>query len=301
MMTAGPGLALAMYRRCRAALAVCASLAAAVALNLGGAPMTPAWAAGAQECFPPPTSCRISSHFGNRFHPVRHEWRLHKGTDFACPTGTPLVSVEDGIVSRASYDVGGGNFVVVRGKSGREFKYLHMSHFAESAARMLVVQVGTMVGNSGNTGKWTTGPHLHFEAWVGGTPMDAEKFICGASPAPAEDMGESMHENPASGTDKPSDGPEPQLGLDESLYAILDNIVSSRSLNPDYASQLSTLSRQRLYAELSYMEAASLRLAAEKRSSKERVEVMFALRHVLLGEKLLQPQIQAARATALTR
>lgn len=259
-------------------------------------------ARAAEGCFPPPASCKVTSHFGMRFHPTEKEWRIHKGTDFGCPIGTPLSSVESGTVLRAVRDVGGGNVVVVRGSSGRDFKYMHMSHFSDSAARLSAVNQGALVGNSGNTGKWTTGPHLHFEAWRATTPVDPEKFICGAAPRTDEEMGEpSSHEVPGSGSaQKPGTAGVPDQP-DGSLFEVMDNIIGVRALNPDYAYQLATLSRERLYAELAYLEAASLRIQAEKAAAKERMEVMLALRQVLLAEKVLKPALIQARNRVLAQ
>lgn len=256
--------------------------------------------AHAESCITPPASCRVTSQFGNRLHPVQKKWKLHRGTDYGCGIGTPLVSVENGAVARASFDTGGGNFVVLRGSSGREFKYLHLSRFSDVSARMQPVSRGLVVGNSGNTGKWTTGPHLHFEAWRGGVPIDPQSLMCsGESPPPAEDVGDTPHDNPAEGSDEP-EMVQPEIG-DGSLFSMIENIVGAKALNPDYPAQLAKLGKERLYAELAYLDAASLRLNAEKRASLERIEVMKALRQILLVESHLKPELSKAKANAMRK
>lgn len=256
--------------------------------------------AKANTCITPPASCRVTSKFGNRFHPVQKKWKLHRGTDYGCGVGTPLVSVENGAVARASFDTGGGNFVVLRGTSGREFKYLHLLRFSDVAARMQPVSRGLVVGASGNTGKWTTGPHLHFEAWSAGTPIDPESLMCnGQSQPPAQDVGDPPHDNPAQGSDQP-EVYQPDLG-DGSLFSLIENIVGAKALNPDYPAQLATLGKERLYSELAYLDAASLRLNAERRASLERIEVMKALRQILMVEAHLKPQLSKARADAMRK
>ena len=79
------------------------------------------------------------------------------------------------------------------------------------------------------------------------------------------------------------------------------NVIATRALNPDYPMQLAMLPEVRLYGELAYLEAASLRLEVAKREFRERVEAMFALRHVLLAERVLQPDLNRARAAIAAR
>lgn len=256
--------------------------------------------AQASTCITPPASCRVTSKFGNRLHPVQKKWKLHRGTDYGCGIGTPLISVENGAVVRASFDTGGGNFVVLRGTSGREFKYLHLSRFSDAAARMQPLTRGLVVGNSGNTGKWTTGPHLHFEAWSGGTPIDPQSLMCtGDEQPPAEDVGDTPHDNPAEGSDEP-EVHQPELG-DGSLFSMIENIVGAKALNPDYPAQLAKLGKERLYSELAYLDAASLRVNAEKRASLERIEVMKALRQILMVEANLKHELSKAKANAMRK
>lgn len=259
----------------------------------------------AQSCIPAPAQCYVSSKFGPRFHPVLKVWKMHRGTDFACAIGTPLSAVEAGRVSGAFSHHGGGNVVVLNGSSGRKFKYLHMLRFSEASANLAGLPVGGAVGVSGNTGKWTTGPHLHFEAWEGDRPVDPERLLCGGRPSADEsDMGDlPAHDSPSDGAataaaaaNAPIQTPE----LDGSLLEMYDQIINSRTLNPDYPGQLSTLSKERLYAEIAFLETASLKLSHEKKQITDRIEVMNALRQILMANKGLRPNLSEQRRRALS-
>lgn len=121
---------------------------------------------------------RISSPFGYRTHPVLGTKRFHNGTDLAVPTGTPLLAVNRGVVSRARRDSICGNYVKLNYGFGIESTYCHMSKIGvEKGARVKRTQE---VGLSGATGR-VTGPHLHYILRVNGDPVDAEMY--GASPS----------------------------------------------------------------------------------------------------------------------
>ena len=128
-------------------------------------------------------SSKVSSHYGERVHPKTGVRKVHAGTDFACSVGTPAKAAEAGAIARSGFDIGGGNYVVIAGSSGREFKYLYLSRLDASAARMqppAAVQVIAYTGNTGNTGAWTTGPHLHFEVWPSkAQSTNGEPLMCG--------------------------------------------------------------------------------------------------------------------------
>lgn len=262
--------------------------------------------AEAAACIPPPTGCSISSHYGNRMHPTKHINSLHSGTDFACGIGTPAKAVEPGVIIDTGFDYGGGNHVYYMGFSGREFKYFHLSRFMTAAARMQPVSAGQVIAYTGNTGAWTTGPHVHFEVWLDRThSTNAEPLLCGGTAAPGggldgEDPAELPMSVPGSGLEG-GPGPATPMGLDGSLESVMANIIATRALNPDYSTQLATLPAVRLYGELAYIEAASLRLEIARQESRERVEAMLALRHVLLGEQVLQPTLNRARSLATAR
>ena len=256
----------------------------------------------AESCITPPSSCRVTDVFGYRVHPKGAGWKLHKGADYGCPIGTPMLTVENGNVLRADFQDLGGNFVVMQGVTGRQFKYLHLSRHSEAARQLQTVVRGSVIANSGNTGRYTTGPHLHFEAWSGGKPVDPEKLMCrgGKEPPAEKDVGDSSHENPAEEPIAQGEIPQPDLG-DGSLFDMIYNMVGAKALNPDYPAQLARMGKERLYSELAYLEAASLRLNAEKRGSLERIEVMNALRQILLVESHLKPELSKAKANAMRK
>ena len=94
----------------------------------------------------------------------------HNGTDFEAVEGTRVLAACDGVVSRTYESYGGGKTVVIDHGNGEETYYLHLSAFACSPDD--VVSAGDLVAYSGNTGAYTTGPHLHFEIHLGGVPVD---------------------------------------------------------------------------------------------------------------------------------
>lgn len=115
-----------------------------------------------------PTSGRISSHYGFRIHPIFGNRRLHAGTDYAAPSGTPVVAAGSGVVSTAGIMGGYGNVVmishVIDGKTYTTL-YAHLSSMSVSSGQ--VVNQGDVIGRVGSTGN-STGPHLHFEVHPGG-------------------------------------------------------------------------------------------------------------------------------------
>lgn len=108
----------------------------------------------------------VTSGFGSRFHPVLNYVGNHNGVDYHAPVGTPVWAVADGTVTRAGWDEGGGNIVCVKHVMSFESCYMHLSKLhVKSGAR---VAQKTVLADSGNTGKYTTGPHLHFGLKRGG-------------------------------------------------------------------------------------------------------------------------------------
>ncbi len=116
---------------------------------------------------------RISSRFSSRrFHPVLGRYKAHLGTDYAAPTGTPIMSVGDGVVTEARYTSGNGNYVKVRHNSTYTTQYLHMSKFAKGIRPGVAVKQGQIIGYVGSTG-FATGPHVCFRFWKNGRQVDA--------------------------------------------------------------------------------------------------------------------------------
>jgi len=115
---------------------------------------------------------RISSRFtNNRFHPVLRIWRAHRGVDFAAATGTPVQATGNGVVIEREKQNTYGNTIVVRQSNGWTTRYAHMNNFASGIRVGSQVDQGDVIGYVGMTGL-ATGPHLHYEMRIRGTPAD---------------------------------------------------------------------------------------------------------------------------------
>ncbi len=115
---------------------------------------------------------RISSRYNpNRFHPILRQHRAHLGTDYAAPYGTPIVAVADGVVTRAEYSGGNGNYVRIRHDNVYETQYLHMQRFASGIRPGVRVKQNQVIGYVGSTGL-ATGPHVCFRFWKNGRQVD---------------------------------------------------------------------------------------------------------------------------------
>lgn len=113
----------------------------------------------------------ITSRFSkNRFHPVQLRWKAHKGTDYAAPTGTPIMSTAAGVVEQAGYTAGNGNFVKVKHDKTYSTQYLHMSRIMVRRGQR--VTQGQTIGKVGSTGL-ASGPHVCYRFWKNGVQVDA--------------------------------------------------------------------------------------------------------------------------------
>ena len=121
----------------------------------------------------PINGARLSSSFGMRKHPIDGYNKMHKGTDFAAPMGTPIMASGDGVVTRAKWCGGGGNCIKIKHNSTYETVYAHMSKFASGIRTGLRVKQGQIIGYVGSTGK-STGPHLHYEVIVNGKKINSQ-------------------------------------------------------------------------------------------------------------------------------
>ena len=121
----------------------------------------------------PINGARLSSPFGMRKHPIDGFNKMHKGTDFAAPMGTPIMASGDGVVKKASWCGGGGNCVVIKHNSTYQTIYAHMSKFASGIRSGVRVKQGQIIGYVGSTGK-STGPHLHYEVVVNGKKINSQ-------------------------------------------------------------------------------------------------------------------------------
>ena len=123
----------------------------------------------------PINGARLSSSFGMRKHPILGFNKMHRGTDFAAPMGTPIMASGSGTVTRARWCGGGGNCVKIKHNSTYETIYAHMSKFARGIKEGRKVKQGQIIGYVGSTGM-STGPHLHYEVVVNGKKVNSQKL-----------------------------------------------------------------------------------------------------------------------------
>ena len=123
----------------------------------------------------PINGARLSSSFGMRKHPILGYNKMHRGTDFAAPSGTPIMASGSGTVTRARWCGGGGNCVKIKHNSTYETVYAHMKAFAKGVKEGRKVKQGQIIGYVGSTGL-STGPHLHYEVHVNGKKVNSQKL-----------------------------------------------------------------------------------------------------------------------------
>jgi len=123
----------------------------------------------------PINGARLSSPFGKRKHPILGFTKMHTGTDFAAPTGTPIMASGDGVVTRAQWCGGGGNCVKIKHNSTYQTVYAHMSKFGRGIKKGVKVRQGQIIGYVGSTGL-STGPHLHYEVIENGKKINSQKL-----------------------------------------------------------------------------------------------------------------------------
>lgn len=123
----------------------------------------------------PINGARLSSSFGRRRHPISGYSRLHKGTDFAARSGTPIFAAGHGTVERASRYGGYGNYARIRHANGYKTAYAHMSRYGPGVKKGRRVRQGDIIGYVGSTGA-STGPHLHYEVLINGKHVNAMRL-----------------------------------------------------------------------------------------------------------------------------
>ena len=123
----------------------------------------------------PVNGARLSSSFGMRKHPIDGYNKMHRGTDFAAPMGTPIMASGNGIVTRARWCGGGGNCIKIKHNSTYETIYAHMKSFARSIRKGVRVKQGQIIGYVGSTGN-STGPHLHYEVVKNGKKINSQRL-----------------------------------------------------------------------------------------------------------------------------
>ena len=123
----------------------------------------------------PINGSRLSSSFGMRKHPIDGFNKMHRGTDFAAPLGTPIMASGNGVVTRSRWCGGGGNCIKIKHNSTYQTVYAHMSKFAIGIKEGVRVKQGQIIGYVGSTGK-STGPHLHYEVIENGKKINSQKL-----------------------------------------------------------------------------------------------------------------------------
>ena len=121
----------------------------------------------------PINGARLSSPYGMRKHPIDGFNKMHRGTDFAAPMGTPIMASGSGIIKKAGWCGGGGNCIVIKHNSTYQTIYAHMSKFAKGVRSGVRVKQGQTIGYVGSTGK-STGPHLHYEVLINGKRVNSQ-------------------------------------------------------------------------------------------------------------------------------
>lgn len=120
--------------------------------------------------WPSVASDYVTSFFGTRLHPILGIYKTHSGIDIGAGYGTAVWAAADGMVTIAAYDAGGyGNYIIIDHGNGNKTLYAHMSQLIVGVGQ--TVTQGQSIGLVGSTGM-STGPHLHFEVYVGGTRVN---------------------------------------------------------------------------------------------------------------------------------
>ncbi len=135
----------------------------------------------------PVDGAHLTSEFGMRFHPILNYSRLHQGVDFGVASGSPVMAAAGGTIGFAGWHGGHGNYVMVKHNGTLSTAYAHLSKFAVKNGQ--TVTQGQVIGWSGSTGL-STGPHLHYEVWLKGAPVNPMtlKFL-GGTQLGGDDLG----------------------------------------------------------------------------------------------------------------
>ena len=123
----------------------------------------------------PINGARLSSSFGMRKHPILGFTKMHKGTDFAAKSGTPIMASGSGTIVSAKWCGGGGNCIKIKHNSTYTTIYAHMKSFARGIKKSKKVKQGQIIGYVGSTGM-STGPHLHYEVLINGKKVNSQKL-----------------------------------------------------------------------------------------------------------------------------
>ena len=123
----------------------------------------------------PINGARLSSSFGMRKHPISGFNKMHKGTDFAAKTGTPIMASGTGKIVSAKWNGGYGNYIKIKHNSTYSTAYAHLKSFARGIKVGKKIRQGDIIGYVGSTGN-STGPHLHYEVIINGKKVNSQKL-----------------------------------------------------------------------------------------------------------------------------
>ena len=123
----------------------------------------------------PINGARLSSTFGMRRHPILGYNKMHRGTDFAAPTGTPIMASGSGIIEQAGWNGAYGKYIRIKHNSKYKTAYAHLNGYARGIKKGTKVRQGQIIGYVGSTGR-STGPHLHYEVLVNGKRMNSQRL-----------------------------------------------------------------------------------------------------------------------------
>jgi len=123
----------------------------------------------------PINGARLSSSFGMRKHPIDGFNKMHRGTDFAAPMGTPIMASGSGVIIKARWCGGGGNCIKIKHNSTYQTIYAHMKNFSRGIKEGVRVKQGQIIGYVGSTGN-STGPHLHYEVIKNRKKINSQKM-----------------------------------------------------------------------------------------------------------------------------
>ena len=123
----------------------------------------------------PINGARLSSTYGMRKHPILGYNKMHRGTDFAAPKGTPIMASGSGVIEMSKWNGAYGKYIRIRHNSKYKTAYAHLSGYARGIKKGAKVRQGQIIGYVGSTGR-STGPHLHYEVLVNGKRKNSQRL-----------------------------------------------------------------------------------------------------------------------------
>lgn len=249
---------------------------------------------------------RVTSVPKMRFHPTLKIMRWHKGLDIGIASGTAIVAAEAGVVRAAFQSPGAGIYVAITG-SQYQTKYFHMSKRAPGITQGTRVKAGQLIGYVGMTGGISTGPHLHFEAWRGGTfDKNVLSLLCGNSSAPppsndedTHDAGQAVSEEEAEALGgPPPTGPDMSSWDDISTRELVANEIHRRFMNPQWLEQQAAMGKKPLMMEFNHLLALRAYMTERNRQKRERIEIMMAAKQARANQREMKERLDMQRDAA---